>query len=534
MTKKAIIVTADPKNKWAHDAKKYAGYAKQAADKFDGWVQAAKKAEAAGADLDDIKALLTAVKYTSEISTALGVVGFGLSIVAALLPIPSTESLILKSVTRIEGELSDLSKKVSQIEKELQGTIWKATSQTALENDHIIHIKTVAGYLNSIAQKKAKKEDYSADEASLRTYNLHTLKDAVNEIQGYLNGTNPANLLSLTYDQTYGDPVRVLQLGGYYLHMINLAVSSEAAAKALIKSHSVGRALTDEETAKIAQETAGDPTIATDYAAQIANVSALVQKWVHKCLDDKQRIQNVNLFLSAKVLSEAFLTVPDYQGGATRLVTALSGQFPWMDFSTIIYAAQDDATAAGGVTLGAPDSRVITIDQTDLNKKKYTIQLYLSLRTTKGVKKIKSLDDMANAFTGTKAAEMATLAVLMNDHKRFGITRWHGHHVAVSVENFLITYYGAFFYPEHRMNWNGDYVWAGWTDLSTTKSTGSGDAPPADPKLGRFMGVAAQHAGTVHETIVRSSDFNSYSGVETRKADSDWYQIVVFQDDRSG
>lgn len=123
------------------------------------------------------------------------------------------------------------------------------------------------------------------------------------------------------------------------------------------------------------------------------------------------------------------------------------------------------------------------------------------------------------------------------------MTSWNRYHVDGSVTDYIEsicrTDYSSPIHPKSCKDWEGDFVWAAWADLSSTQETlgnfGFDRNHPdiikkVTPKFERFMGVCTQNQA-YFESKVDSTESYSGSGpspTHIATADPEYYQVLCF------
>ncbi len=130
---------------------------------------------------------------------------------------------------------------------------------------------------------------------------------------------------------------------------------------------------------------------------------------------------------------------------------------------------------------------------------------------------------------------MTELSINLNEKKRIGLRRINRYHVKPSVDYYILSTYPVFAYPVSHFDWQGDFVWAAWTGLDTVGADSLVNYPAPDPEFGRFVAVSSQNDfGFYSKYDVSTSDeFVADRDHYHTNTDTEWYQAIVFFDDRT-
>jgi len=496
--------------KQVQKAKKYVDYAATGAKKLADWSAAAQKMQKAGKDLNEIEQVVSKLVFVAKISAALQVISVGLAVVQAFLPVKSKEDLILDAVQKVSDQITGLKSDMQSLFKELTSTVWDATGASNLE-DKLADIVTAYGYLNSISEKKSRKEDYSLDEDALNGFDVTLLKKAVVEIERYMTGTATApNLLKLTYEHTFGDPSKVVPLAGYLAHHAEMAVTAHGAVLAIQHRRAAAakdQTWTEDDAADLADDLAGDETISTDYAAQIKNISHQAHEWSRKCIDSKTRHDNIDRYID-RYLDNLFVpSADDYSGTAERFVYFLQLYWPWLNFTAFAYEGISGVNHHAWIYKGPPHRYHVIKRHVDANKKKMNIIVYFAPRTKPKPAKPMDIDAAVASQSAPRRFAIDQLFKIVNASKRFALTRWH----EVNVDD-LRDYapdYGVFAHPTSSDHWHGDLLWMGYN---------GGSQDLIDDPQDKFFGLASNNPAVLKRSVT------------TWGAGGDYYCLVIFDD----
>ena len=475
-------------------AKTYVGYASEGAKKLAEMSAAAQKLEKAGETLGEIDAVLAKMAFVAKISVALQVVSVGLAVVQVFLPVKSEEDLILDAVKEVSAKVTQLSATMKTEFQRLTNVVWTATAQANLEN-HLGNVATVAGYLESIAAKRKLGQDTSYDEGQLAAYDLGKVKDAVVEIERYVTGTVTApNLLQLIYEHSYGDVKTVALMASYLSYQAQLAVSAHAGAQALrdrTAATAAGKAWTDADAMKLAEDVAGDASIPTDYAAQLQNIAGHCHAWAARCTNPHDRHDNIERYTS----DMAYLFVPaakDLQGTADRHFGGLSAKWPWLNFTVLAYEA-----VAGFdkhcLTYSGPAYRTIFLKGLkDVGGDKLNMILYFAPRTKATSPATMRLAEADANASAPRRFAVDAISTLLNMPKPYlfnpGLPR------PVSDLRPILANFGPFAHPSSLNDWHGDFVWAGWNNANQYIHDGNPDV---------FMGLASANPAILKRSVYK-------------------------------
>ncbi|WP_425100679.1 hypothetical protein [Tropicibacter sp. S64] len=524
----------------AKTAKTYAGYAKAAADKLEGWQKEAAKLSEAGKTLNDFQTVMQGLTWAGKLSAGLGAVSFGVAAIASFLPVPTTEDKIYSAVQALQRQVSDLKTDMETLFDELEEKVYQAVIEWLLQSDHITHIKTATDILESIAARRADPAlgGLTSVEDDLFNINPDALRYALTAIETALTTQeHKKNLLWQTYDLSYGDPREMIRVGGNYQSLAMAAVSAFGACKVIHArraAEAAGEPFGEAEAAAVIAEAAGYESVPTDPAGQLAHIVDTVRQQVNRCYDRREREAVVKHYFDTKLKAKHRKALTNCQGYAETIVKDLHTQFPYLNFSAIVTWGWRGDTRRGW-HVGGAEYGVFSYgrmkpeaDSGSDPEDRRNLIVYFAPRTEAGDPPLHVLPTLPEPSPARKTA-LGLISMAANYPKHGGLFRqWKKIGMTGSVTTLIKSLYPGYMgrMPKH---WGGDLVWACYTDdtFGTFADDGkkTGDERAANALLA-VMGVASQNPiGFVMKYDV------TYLRKRPPELECRYYQVIGIWDD---
>ncbi|WP_299683848.1 hypothetical protein [uncultured Tateyamaria sp.] len=473
-------------------AKTYVGYADKGAKQLKSWVDAAQKLEKAGKSMSDMEQLLSKMSFASNLSAALGAASVALTVLQVLVPVKSTEDQILEAVQALGKQMGAMEKRISNRLNALSIDLSKAMVQIGLETAFITHVRTVSGDMQTIARMRRDQKDTSAQLQTLANRGTDDLSDAVTAIQTYMTGQTGTDLLALTYRKTYADPVALMDIGGFYLHMAQRAVTAHVGvevAKAQIAATKAGKPLTQTQAITIAQNTIGDERYPDTYAARLKAIADACDRWARVCFDPRMSADVIEDFFNERI-STTVVDAGNLQRSAQNALTMLSGHWPWLSWTVLCYPPLS-GWDNHGFHYSGPQKRTKALFRTkDVAGDKLNVVLYFAPKSTRKAAPSYTLQNPPKPDAKRLKALKLSIAVLVHGNSPGRVA---------SVKP-LIMQYPIFKNPSKPTDWGGDMLWVGFDDSgqNTHMPPGRHDA---------FLGLASQNPFAIVRNVTASKPF---------------------------
>ncbi len=315
-------------------AKKYVDGAAALATKIQAASDAAKKMQAAGEDINLIRKALASMSYLPEIGTILQVISAGLSVAQFFLPMKTKEDQILDGIKEITGRVeslrTDLTAQLKSLGLELELFGDKATLAP-----FIAVVESGNDTLGSIADTRLTGG--SPDFASVQIDDLvgKDFSTAFRMFYDFSTGTGVAdNFIEKAYQQSYGNAGTVTQLADYLTTMAMLAVTLDAFKKGVLarRQHEAnGTTIDDDARVALAD------SIGTFYHDKLATIGDNGMTWSNRCIDPDARADQIERYYQDNRFGLMAVIGADKQGSATRIVDRLGTQWPYLNFTAIVY-----------------------------------------------------------------------------------------------------------------------------------------------------------------------------------------------------
>ena len=545
-------------NEWAQKAKEYSGYASAGADKFLEFQENAQKLKDAGATLNEFQDFAVGMKWASKVGMALGAASIGLTVIAALLPVDTIEDKILRGVTELKQQIDELRDHLDVKIRRQELTLDLSAVKRLLDHDTFSSITTAQNFLQSAAARRADPSTGEAaviEDAFMRS--KVDMMYALTQIESALTASEHENILWLTSEVHYGDPRKLIEIGYTLQMMATLAVAAYCARGVLaarIEHGGKDRVLPKERELEIMETLAGRPEISSDPAAILGRIVDMVQAAVDRCLEREVREAYVTSYFDDSVKTIVHNIMSLRQGSAESAVDLMHTQFPYLNFTALVYdgvVGQDHHGWRGS----GPDYGLIVrrnwplagYEKDDDAYNKRNLILYFGPRLSKTIPKTQTLPNLPKPSPTRKVAAEA-ISTYLNIKKDDGLfdTDWQRVRLRTGTVHDLIEMnYSSTVYPKDPSDWENDFVWAGFTHhtigpvifpekIGPIASGFTEESKEASTQkgIGLFLGIASQN----RIGIVTKADWTEHLvGFDKRVASikpyPHYYQVVVIWDD---
>ncbi|WP_136443600.1 hypothetical protein [Pacificoceanicola onchidii] len=547
----------------AQTAKKYAGYAKDAAGKMEAWHKEAAKLSDAGKTLNDFQEVMKGLTWTTKLAAGLGVASFAISAIASFLPVETKEDQIFNAVNRLSQQVDDLHSEIKAAFKNLDKKIALDRVKIGLKP----HIDKVHGATNKLAiiagrRAKDKNADISDIESDLKRINPNDLSDAVYAIaSAFTATTHDDNLLSLTFEVNYADPREVIRVAAKYQAVALAALSAYTAVKMIEKRDSKGSALTDAEANGVISDAAGDSGNPATLSASVNRIGEAIETQTKRCYNRAERAAQVARYFSEHLESDNRSKLGNCQAYSETMVSLLHKRFPYLNFTVLVYWGYAGAEKHGWYVNG-DDYGFIVRKRVDYTGEKKTdpedtrmLMIYSAPRTVEGDPPLHKMPNLPTPSPTRKKA-LSQLSDLANQPKRGGIfkdtqflTRWHRTHIDGSLtDDYIRGFYPALmgrsslpplYHVLEEKGWeSGDFVWCAYTKGADEYAITVYDI---DPKTGGYVKPKDKDVQTSLNTVMGVTSQNRIGlvskhynepGEHLWTLDCEYYQWLVVWDDQ--
>lgn len=311
---------------------------KKVTDNIKSMAKHAEKITKGVSQFDNVRKYISYVKKVGKISSALGIVGSGISLLMVFVG-EDDEDEVTRGIKQIQEQISDLRQHLDNQFELLPKKTDISNAKTAIMRDLSV-IDTASENMRRYREAKETGNSFDIFETNLLNTDSNELQNAVKNLREYCSADALIPLLSLLYSVSYGNVMEIYRLGHLILSHAVISASVDGMVTVLQhtqKKRDQGKTVTDKDVTSWQQQ------VASLYQDDIVAIADEVELWLDNCL--KNHKTNITRFMNEEVLKTISVSeaVSDkamgsgYVRASIQIMKALSNQFSWYHFAVIAY-----------------------------------------------------------------------------------------------------------------------------------------------------------------------------------------------------